>query len=164
MKFFDNYIFPFNTLVCALGLCIIAYTTIILGWKPCPMCLLQQFCVLVIFVLGVIGWLKISSSKISVCLIALTLVVIIFGTYVAADQVYIQYFQQPIATSNVNSCGGIDNPFLLDATKSITGSVESCTDIKEKITGVSLAVYSLTFFIFMLITNGTSLITKLFKK
>ncbi|AIT09441.1 dihydrofolate synthase [Candidatus Francisella endociliophora] len=163
MKVFKNYIFPFNALVCLTGIFLVAYTMTILGWKPCPMCLLQQLCVLCIFILSILGWIKKSSKNFSIIVNIVIIAIIILGIYVAADQVYIQYFQT-VTTTAPGTCGGIDNPFLLDATKSITGTVESCTDITEKISGVSLAVYSLIFFISMLIINCISLLIRILKK
>jgi len=164
MTVLKNYIFQFNALMCLLALSFALYTVVVLGWKPCPMCLMQQLCVLLIFLLGIFGWFKKNSFKIFTGLLVFTVIISIVGMYVAADQVYIQYFPQPASISSSNSCGGIDSPFLLDATKSITGSIESCKDIKEKISGVSLAVYSLTFFISIFVLNCITLTLKIFKK
>ncbi|WP_245806444.1 disulfide bond formation protein B [Francisella halioticida] len=135
----------------------------ILGWKPCPMCLLQQLSVLCILVFSILGWIKKSPKGFSLAIQIMTLAVIILGMYVAADQIHLQYFTNT-PTTNVASCGGIDNPFLLSVTKSITGSVESCSEISKQISGYSLAVYSFLFFSCLLVVNCISLFIKIFKK
>lgn len=163
MKNVNSYIFPINTIVCILILFIVAFTVIALGWKPCPMCLLQQLSVLCILVFSILGWIKKSPKSFSIIIRIIILIIIIFGMYLAADQIYLQYFANT-PTTNVASCGGIDNPFLLNVTKSITGSVESCSEISESISGYSLAVYSLLFFTGLLIINCISFFIKIFKK
>jgi disulfide bond formation protein DsbB len=164
MKKLDSYIFPINTIVCALTLCAIVLTMTILGWKPCPMCLLQQFSVLCIFILSTLGWIKKSPRTFSLIIRIIIIAIIIMGLYIAADQVHLQYFTNAPTTTNIGSCGGIDNPFLLDVTKSVTGSVESCSEISEQISGYSLAVYSLIFFICLLMVNCIGFFIKIFKK
>lgn len=163
MKNIDRYILPINTIVCILTLCAVVFTMTILGWKPCPMCLLQQLSILCILAFSIFGWVKKSPKSFSVVIRVIILIIIILGMYIAADQIYLQYFASAPATP-VTSCGGINNPFLLDVTKSITGSVESCSEISEKISGYSLAVYSFLFFSFLLVINCISLFIKIFKK
>lgn len=163
MKKLTKYTFALNTLICLLGVCIIIFTVFILGWKPCPMCLLQQLCIVCILMFSILGGIKKEPQSFSLAIHAVIIAIILLGVYIATKQVYIQYFPST-STATPGSCGGIDNPFLLDATKSITGTVESCTDIAEKISGVSLAVYSLIFFLGLLVFNCLSLLIKIFKK
>ncbi|MED7788178.1 disulfide bond formation protein B [Francisella sp. 19X1-34] len=166
MKNLDNYIFPINTIICILTLCAVVFTMTDLGWKPCPMCLLQQLSVLCILVVSILGIIKKSPKIFSLIIRAIIILVVILGLYIAADQVYLQYFANtpPPTTTNIASCGGIDNPFLLSVTKSVTGSVESCSEISEQISGYSLAVYSLIFFICLLVINCIGFFIKIFKK
>ncbi|WP_150467873.1 disulfide bond formation protein B [Francisella sp. SYW-9] len=165
MKKLDSYIFPINTIVCIITLCAVIFTMAILGWKPCPMCLLQQFSVLCVLVFSILGWIKKSPKIFSLIIRAIIIAIIILGLYIAADQVYLQYFANTTPpTTNIASCGGIDNPFLLSVTKSVTGSVESCSEISEQISGYSLAVYSLIFFICLLVINCIGFFIKIFKK
>ena len=163
MKNIDRYIFPINTIVCILTLCAVVFTMAILGRKPCPMCLLQQLSVLCILVLSVLGWIKKPPKTFSLAIQIIILVIILLAMYMTGDQIYLQYFNTP-PTTNIASCGGIDNPFLLNVTKSITGSVESCSDISEEISGYSLAVYSFLFFSCLFVINCISLFIKIFKK
>ncbi|XSZ47175.1 disulfide bond formation protein B [Francisella noatunensis] len=89
--------------------------------------------------------------------------IIVVGCYIAADQAYLQYFSSTIS-DDPTGCGAISNPFLIDATKSLTGTVSSCTSIAQDISGVSLAVYSLIFFICLLVINCVSLFGKEYLK
>jgi disulfide bond formation protein DsbB len=112
-----------------------------------------------------LGWVKKSPKTFSLFIRVIIIAIIVLGLYIAADQVYLQYFANITPpTTNIASCGGIDNPFLLSVTKSVTGSVESCSEISEQISGYSLAVYSLIFFICLLVINCIGFFIKIFKK
>lgn len=161
MKKMADYIFPFNALLCFVALCVVAYTVFVLNWKPCPMCLLQQLCVFCIMLISLIGWLKNKPKSFALSIELITIIIIIFGAYVAADQTYIQYFSSA-QVSTSGTCGGMSTPLLIDVTKSITGTVENCADTYEKISGLSLAVYSLIFFIFLLVINCVCFLAKVF--
>ncbi|NDT54718.1 disulfide bond formation protein B, partial [Francisella tularensis subsp. holarctica] len=143
MKKLSNCIFIFNTLACFVALGVVIFTISVLDWKPCPMCLLQQLCVLSIMLLSLLVLATKKFKSFSTLLQLITIIVIATGAYIAADQVYLQYFLTDTSNNNA-ACGAINNKFLLDATKSITGTINSCTDISEKISGVSLTVYSLS--------------------
>ncbi|AEE26975.1 disulfide bond formation protein B [Francisella hispaniensis] len=164
MKKLGNYIFIFNTLACFVALIVVIFTIIVLDWKPCPMCLLQQLCVLCIMLvsLSVLAVKKFKSF--STLLQFITIIVIAIGAYIAADQAYLQYFVTDTGVDNAATCGAINNKFLLDATRSITGTINSCTDISEKISGISLAIYSFIFFISLLIINCINFLVRILKK
>ncbi|AJI63112.1 disulfide bond formation protein B [Francisella tularensis] len=163
MKKLSNCIFIFNTLACFVALGVVIFTISVLDWKPCPMCLLQQLCVLSIMLLSLLVLATKKFKSFSTLLQLITIIVIATGAYIAADQVYLQYFLTDTSNNNA-ACGAINNKFLLDATKSITGTINSCTDISEKISGVSLTVYSFIFFISLLIINCINFLVRIFKK
>jgi len=163
MKKINNLIFPFNALICAISIAIITFTIIVLDWKPCPMCLLQQLSVLIILTVSLLGWIKSDLRSLNILIRIVLLAAITFGAYIAAEQTYIQYFET-LTSTGTSSCGAVTNPFLIKATKTITGSVESCTDITEEISGISLAIYSLIFFVSMFVINAISFFIHLFKK
>nr|AAX78095.1 unknown protein [synthetic construct] len=127
------------------------------------MCLLQQLCVLSIMLLSLLVLATKKFKSFSTLLQLITIIVIATGAYIAADQVYLQYFLTDTSNNNA-ACGAINNKFLLDATKSITGTINSCTDISEKISGVSLTVYSFIFFISLLIINCINFLVRILKK
>ena len=83
--------------------------------------------------------------------------------YVAADQVHLQYFS-PTQIVDAPTCSEVVNPFLIQATKTITGTVKSCSELNETIAGLSLAVYSLVFFILLLAINTISFFIQLLKR
>jgi disulfide bond formation protein DsbB len=49
-------------------------------------------------------------------------------------------------------------------TKSVTGSIQSCSSTDEQISGITLAYYSLVFFMFMSLINIVFLVRRLFWK
>ncbi|KEI35267.1 periplasmic thiol:disulfide oxidoreductase DsbB, required for DsbA reoxidation [Francisella sp. W12-1067] len=163
MKRCDNLIFPINTLVCALAIITTVFTIIVLNWKPCPMCLLQQLSVITVAIFSILGWVKKKLVIFSLIIRIIIFAVIIAGLYVAAYQTYIQYFSINASTYD-SSCGMLDNTLIIQATKAFTGAVENCSDISEEISGISLAVYSLMFFTSLLIINAISFFMILFKK
>lgn len=163
MKKLASLILPINILVCVGAIAVIIFTIAFLGWKPCPMCLLQQFCVIIILFLSILGVIKKSPSSFHIVVKTFVILAILYGIYIAGDQVYIQYFQAVPIHGTIASCD-ISSPFLIQATKSITGSVQSCTSISEEVKGVSLAIYSLVFFIFMLLINTSALFVNILKK
>jgi disulfide bond formation protein DsbB len=163
MKKINKLIFSFNVIVCALSIAVIAFTIIVLGWKPCPMCLLQQLCVLIIFTVSLLGWIKSDLKSLNIAIRILVMWSIIFGACIAANQTYIQYFQT-ISTIDNSSCSAVINPFLIEATKTIVGTIQNCSDIKEKISGISLTTYSFVFFICLFVINTISFFVNLSKK
>ncbi|APC92299.1 MULTISPECIES: disulfide bond formation protein B [Francisella] len=163
MKKLGNYIFILNTLVCLVALGIVFFTITVLDWKPCPMCLLQQLCVFCIMILSLSALAIKNFNSFSTVIQLATIILIVLGAYIAADQAYMQYFLTD-TTNNNASCEAISNAFLLDATKSITGTINSCTDISEKISGISLAVYSFIFFVSLLIINCIDFLVRILKK
>lgn len=163
MKKIVDSVLPLNILICIGAIITILYTMVFLGWKPCPMCLLQQLCVFIILVFSILGHTKKNPKSFSLIVKLAIILTIIGGIYIAGDQVYIQYFPAFPVEGVAASCD-ITNPFLTQISKSISGSVQSCTLISEEVTGVSLAVYSLGFFIFMFFMNIFALFINILKK
>jgi disulfide bond formation protein DsbB len=148
-----------STLLINVGLCTtsiftIIYTMLILGWKPCPMCLIQQACVLAILLISILTLATGKTYNLNVLLRVIILIVICGGVYVAGEQTYLQYFAPTIPPAiDTSSCNAVENTFVINATKAIVGSVKSCSEITEPISGISMAVYSQFFFIFLLLVN-----------
>lgn len=163
MKTFNELIFPFNTIICALAVPAIIFIVFVLKWLPCPMCLLQQACIFGVLILSFFCWIFKRYKPIINITHLIIILVICFGIYVAADQVHLQYFTATPST-DTPSCSNVVNPFIVQTTQAITGTFKSCSELNETVAGFSLAVYSLIFFIFMLIVNVLGLITRIFKK
>ena len=154
MKQINKSTLLINIFLCALSAFTIAYTMLILGWKPCPMCLIQQACVLTILFISILTLATGKTYNLNVLLRVIILIVICTGIYVAGEQTYLQYFAStPPPSIDTSSCNAVENTFVINTTKAIVGSVESCSEITETISGMSMAVYSLFFFIFLLLVN-----------
>ncbi len=169
MKKLNNIIFPFNTIACAIVIPAIIFIVFVLKWLPCPICLLQQLCIFTSLVLSIFCSMGRTPQPLRNITHIVIIIIIIFGAYVAADQVYLQYFSSPAPTSarlDGPTCSEVTNPFLLKTTKAITGTIKSCNEINvdDTISGLSLAVYSLAFFIFLLALNTVTLFINLFKR
>jgi disulfide bond formation protein DsbB len=154
MKQINKSTLLINVFLCTISALTIIYTMLILGWKPCPMCLIQQACVLAILFISILTLATGKTYFLNVLLRIIILIVICAGIYVAGEQTYLQYFATiPTPAIDIPSCDAVSNTFIINTTKSIVGSVESCTEIAETISGFSMAVYSLLFFIFLLLVN-----------
>ena len=148
----NSSMFALNLTVCFIVLVIAFYFVFYLDWVPCPMCLIQQFCFVGVFVISLFAWLTRKSlpSAFSNLLKIITIVIIIVGVYVAANQVYLQYFEPSSVAKSCDAAGA----FAINAAKLLTGTVHSCSDTSEKIYGFSLASYSLVIFVFLLVINA----------
>ena len=154
MKQMNKSTLLINVVLCAISIFTITYTMLVLGWKPCPMCLIQQACVLAILLISILTLAMGKTHSLNVLLRVIILIVICTGVYVAGEQTYLQYFASiPPPAIDTSSCNAVENTFVINATKAIVGSVKSCSDITETISGISMALYSLFFFIFLLLVN-----------
>ena len=165
MKNLFSSVFPINTVVCFLALTTIIYSMVVLHYKPCPMCILQQFSLLMVFVFSVLAWVTNKKRFLQILWGVIIIMIIIAGLYIAVEQVFMQH-AKTVATSIdiAPGCDAVSNPYVLSATKSIVGSIESCSDISDTIAGVSLAMYSLIFFTGLLVLNSIYFIINLIKK
>ena len=155
-KIFKNT-FINNSLLCFIAFLVLLYSIFIENHKPCPLCISQQISLLSVFIFSVVAIFFAKSKNKQSFFYIIILVAVSFGIYYSANQVYLQYFTGPTSTIS-NTCNFDLNPIILDVTKSITGAIESCSEITEQIAGLSLACYSLILFIFLFIYNSIFLI------
>ena len=154
-KIFSSYFAP-NLIISTLGIVFIIFSLLILKLKPCPLCLMQQFCLVGIFLISVIGLLFAKKKIFIKSLITLSILISILGIGIAGKQVHLQYFPATVITKaveNTNGCDAVSNQFVLDLSKSLTGSVESCSNKDEEVSGITLAGYSFIFFSFISLLN-----------
>jgi len=146
---------------------IVSALLLITEWIPCPLCLLQQFCVVAILILALFAALIKKPKFIAKIFTTIIVIVSLLGLGTATKQIHLQYYSASSTTVVANKmagCDAISNHLLLDMTKSMTGSIQSCSSTEEQISGITLACYSLVFFIFMSLINIIFLIRRLFWK
>lgn len=147
-----------NILLCTVSVVIIIYTVLVAGLKPCPMCLIQQACVILVLIISLVMLFIGRFTTINFILRIILIIVVCTGMYVAGDQTYLQYFATVPAIDS-STCSAVSNPFIINTTKALVGSVESCSEMNETISGLSMAVYSLLFFMLLLVINLAGIIS-----
>ena len=118
------------------------------GLKPCPMCLLQQFAILLVSIISLIA--LIHKPKITgIRVYSFTLgIIALLGALVALKQVWMQLNPGVY----VGSCeAGVDSLFqnlpFLDFLKSLFISGPDCSQVDWHLFGLSMASYSFIIFI-----------------
>lgn len=169
IKKISSFIFPLNTLLCCCAIVGMLFTVFALDWIPCPMCLVQQGCIIGILLLSIIGWTQKNHKISSSVILSFTILLVLVGGFIAADQTYIQYFPGAAVTTTTTptgnvSCGVVTSSLLIDAAQTITGTVKNCAEISDTVYGVSLAIYSFIFFVFLFLINSVSFTVRLFRK
>ena len=159
--------FAINTTLCLIVVATVSILLLVSEWIPCPLCLLQQFCVVIILTLSLTGIFIKKPKYVAKILLAITVLISLIGTGLAAKQIHLQYYpttQTTVSANKMSGCDAITNTLLIDMTKSIAGSIQSCSSTEEKISGVTLACYSFAFFIFTSLINIVFLLRRLFHK
>ncbi|WHN66391.1 disulfide bond formation protein B [Cysteiniphilum sp. QT6929] len=118
------------------------------GLKPCPMCLLQQFAILLISILSLVALIhkpKIKGVRIYSFILG---IIALLGALVALKQVWMQI--NP--SEYIGSCeAGVDSLFqnlpFLDFLKSLFTSGPDCSQVDWQLFGLSMASYSFIIFI-----------------
>lgn len=116
--------------------------------SPCPLCQLQRLVFAAVAILfGALAFFK-SKFSTKVILDALIVILAIVGAAIAGRQVWLQYFAK---TSNL-ACGAsleqlIAKYPIFDALQFALNGSRECATIDFQIFGLSLAVWSLLFFV-----------------
>ncbi|MFC4893013.1 disulfide bond formation protein B [Pseudofrancisella aestuarii] len=157
MRIFLDKPFLTNVIICTFVELIVICLALTLNLTPCPLCILQQLCLIGILALSIVGLFKFKKYW----FITLTIVLIlsILGIYFSGAQVYLQYFSP---SKNIAACDTVTNSFIIDAVTSVSGSTSSCSATLEEIPGLSLASYSLIVFILISCLNIVSFLRKIF--
>lgn len=120
------------------------------GLKPCPMCLLQQYTILIISILAFIATIhrpKTTGIRIySFVLGTLSL----FGALIALKQIQIEFHPTQYKSNcqaGINSF--FDNFPFIDFLKSIFTSNPDCAQIEWQLFSLSMATYSFIIFILL---------------
>ncbi|WP_116964158.1 disulfide bond formation protein B [Fastidiosibacter lacustris] len=118
------------------------------GLKPCPMCLLQQFAILLLTVVSLIALLhrpQTTGVRIYSFIIG---IISLLGALIALKQVWMQWHP----SKYIGSCeAGVDSLFqnlpLLNFVKALFTSGPDCSQIDWQLFGLSMAAYSFMIFI-----------------
>ena len=144
--------FPsFRLYITSLIVCIFVIVAIIyfefIGLKPCPMCLLQQFAVLILSLISLTALFhhpKTCGIRIYSFLIGL---VALLATLTALTQIWMQMHPERYAGSCQASVNALFNSLpLLDFFKALFTGTSDCSRVDWQFLGLSLAGYAAIFF------------------
>lgn len=148
-KKIQNGMLFFTILVLVVGF----YIENTYGLEPCPLCLMQRFC---IFIIGFFCFISMSlvSIRRANTIAILQVIIAAFGLYFASRQIWLQSF----ATNDMQIClpaiesighyfssGTLLKSFFLGSSK--------CSDITWSLLGLSMPSWSAIYFSFLLILN-----------
>jgi disulfide bond formation protein DsbB len=133
------------SLICIGLLAFGLYLQHVVGLEPCPMCIVQRYClVLVALVAGLVA----LSSRKGVLLGGAGLIVLLsgFGAFVAARQSWLQWYPPEMATCGRDLYGMIETFPLKRAIPMIFKGSGDCTKVDWTFLGGSIANWSFLCF------------------
>ena len=148
LHWFDSYprrVFAAMALTCVGLLSFGLYLQHVVGLNPCPMCIVQRYCLIVVAVLAA---LTAASGK---CPLQLTGAVLIFitagfGAFTAARQSWLQWYPPEVVTCGRDLYGMIETFPLKRALPMIFKGSGDCTAIDWTFLGGSIANWSFLCF------------------
>lgn len=154
-----GYLIAFLVIVCLLGAA--QYLQNYKGVIPCPLCILQRF---TLAILGVFFLFGVVCTKNSVGRIIIGILTILFsglGVFLAGRQVWLQYSANGMETNCDVSLQYLLKALPLDqvVSKVFQGS-SGCSQIGWEFMGVTLAQWSLGFFILFLLFSLWQLVRR----
>ena len=151
----ESRIFYFSMAGCCIFLLGFGlYLEHVKGLEPCPLCIFQRLAYIAIFLTAVIAAIHAPGKTFARIYSGLITLIALSGTAIAARQVWLQH----LPPDKVPECGpGLD--YMLDtfpmaqALKMIFSGSGECAEIQWQFISLSIAEWSLVFFIFFVILN-----------
>lgn len=131
---------------CAGILAFALYLQHVVGLEPCPMCIVQRYAVILVFVVALLGALVprrgawIASSLLGLLMAG-------FGAFVAARQSWLQWYPPEIVSCGRDFYGMIETFPLKRAVPMIFRGSGDCTKIDWTFLGGSIANWSFVAFV-----------------
>lgn len=125
------------------------YLQEVLGLEPCPMCIVQRYCFILIALFGLLSWALNRSAAYKV-LSALAQLTAAFGAFVAAKQSWLQWFPPETQSCGRDLYGIIENFPLKRAIPMIFKGSGDCTVVQWTFLGGSIANWSYVCFLGLL--------------
>lgn len=148
LHWFDSYprrVFAAIALICVALLSFGLYLQHVVGLNPCPMCIVQRYCLMVVAVLAA---LTAASGKRPLQLTGAALILITagFGAFTAARQSWLQWYPPEVVTCGRDFYGMIETFPLKRALPMIFKGSGDCTAIDWTFLGGSIANWSFLCF------------------
>ena len=122
------------------------YLQHVVGLNPCPMCIVQRYTMVGVFVLGVVGWRLRQPTWLALFGLLLALKAA-FGAFVAARQSWLQWYPPEVVSCGRDFYGMIENFPLGRAIPMFFRGSGDCTAIDWTFLGGSIANWSFLWFV-----------------
>jgi disulfide bond formation protein DsbB len=154
-------IFGLGFLFCAVMLAIAGYFQIIDNLEPCPLCILQRVCTLIVGMILLLAFIhnpKHVGTRIYGCLAGLFALV---GAAISARHVWLQNLPE----DQVPSCGPglnfmLENFPLNDTINMVLKGSGECAEVLWTFMGISIPGWTLVAFVLLAITSLSQVIRK----
>ncbi len=131
---------------CAAMMAFGMYLQNVVGLEPCPMCIVQRYCLIAVGVLALLGSLRPSSAGWWKSFGGLALLFSAFGAFTAARQSWLQWNPPEFATCGRDFYGMIENYPISRSLPMIFRGSGDCTAIDWTFLGLSIANWSFIAF------------------
>jgi len=131
---------------CAAMMAFGMYLQHVVGLEPCPMCIVQRYCLIVVGVFALLGSLKPSTAGWWKSFGGLALLFSAFGAFTAARQSWLQWNPPEFATCGRDFYGMIENYPISRSLPMIFRGSGDCTAIDWTFLGLSIANWSFIAF------------------
>ncbi|MEJ5029218.1 disulfide bond formation protein B [Comamonas sp. MYb21] len=131
---------------CAAMMAFGMYLQHVVGLEPCPMCIVQRYCLIAVGVLALLGSLRPSSAGWWKSFGGLALLFSVFGAFTAARQSWLQWNPPEFATCGRDFYGMIENYPISRSLPMIFRGSGDCTAIDWTFLGLSIANWSFLAF------------------
>jgi protein dithiol:quinone oxidoreductase len=121
------------------------YLQEIVGLEPCPMCIVQRYALILVFVIALIGACVPAGGLRSTAMGLLGLSAA-FGAFVAARQSWLQWYPPESVSCGRDFYGMIENFPLKRALPMIFAGSGDCTKVDWTFLGLSIANWAFLFF------------------
>ena len=168
MQWFINLFFatPRRTLcwtaVALAGMLVFGlYLQNVVGLQPCPMCVVQRYCYVLVALFALAGALS-GSRKVHIFIYIALLLFSAAGLFVAARQTWLQWYPPAVASCGRDFYGMIEQMPLSRAIPQIFSGSGDCSTVDWTFLGGSIANWSILCFMALIIVSAAWLIS-LFK-
>ena len=131
---------------CAAMMAFVMYLKHVVGLEPCPMCIVQRYCLIAVGVFALLGSLKPSTAGWWKSFGVLALLFSAFGAFTAARQSWLQWNPPEFATCGRDFYGMIENYPISRSLPMIFRGSGDCTAIDWTFLGLSIANWSFIAF------------------
>jgi protein dithiol:quinone oxidoreductase len=121
------------------------YLQEVVGLVPCPMCIVQRYALILVFVVAAIGAFAQRRALRITGLLGL-IVAAGFGAFVAARQSWLQWYPPEIVSCGRDFYGMIENLPIKRALPMIFAGSGDCTKVDWSFLGLSIANWAFLFF------------------